>query len=124
MNPFEKYKTAVAYTSNPKNQMIFVFDEILRLLYKAKKAIGEKDYEKKYKTLIAAINVFYLLKDGVNQASSDENHKAIERFYGATIDQLENINLRAQEPEEVDIIINAIIEIREALVVKESPKGN
>lgn len=122
MNPFEKYKTAVAYTSSPKNQMIFVFDEVLRLLYKAKKAIGEKDYEKKYKTLIAAINVFYLLKDGVNQASSDENHKAIERFYGATINQLENINLKAQEPEEVDIVINAITEIREALATKESSK--
>lgn len=116
MNPLEKYKSATASTASTQNQLIFIFDEILKLLLSAQKAMGEGNHETKFKALSRIVEVLYILKIGINPEAMDENNKAIDAFYGATISQLENINISGKEPEELQPIIDAITEIRAALV--------
>lgn len=116
MNPLEKYKNTTAYTSSTQNQLIFIFDEILKLLYSAKKAMNEKKQELKFRTLSRVIEVLYTLKMGVIQDFSQSSNQAIDIFYGATIYQLENINIKGTDPEELKPIIDAISEIRQALI--------
>jgi len=116
MSPLEKYKATAAVTSSSNNQLIFIFDEVLKLLLSAKKALGEKNHEVKFKALTRVIEVFYILKTGINPESMDESNKAIDAFYGATILQLENINMKGEDPEEFQSTIDAISEIRAALV--------
>ena len=116
MSPLEKYKATAAVTSSSNNQLIFIFDEILKLLLSAKKALGEKKHEVKFKALSRVIEVFYILKTGIDPETMDERNKVIDAFYGSTIHQLENINMKGEEPEELQAIIEAVSEIRAALV--------
>ncbi len=116
MSPLEKYKATAAVTSSSNNQLIFIFDEILKLLLSAKKAFGEKNHEVKFKSLTRVIEVFYILKTGIDPESMDERTRVIDAFYGSTIHQLENINMKGAEAEELQSIIEAVSEIRAALV--------
>jgi flagellar biosynthetic protein FliS len=111
----EKYNIAIANTSGQKNQLIFIFNEISKLLNQAKQAMGEKDYEAKFKFLAKITEVLSILRSGIDEKSSHE-HKNIASFYDITIEKLEYINIRGQEPEELDPIIKAMSEIRLALV--------
>lgn len=116
MTPLEKYKNTTASTSSTQNQLIFIFDEILKLLFSAKKAIGERDHKLKFRILSKIIEVLYTLKMGVNQDFTKESNQTIDVFYGSTIYQLENINIKGEEPEELQPIIDAISAIRQALM--------
>ncbi len=116
MSPLEKYKATAAVTSSSNNQLIFIFDEVLKLLFSAQKALEEKKHEIKFKALTRVIEVFYILKTGIDPEAMDERTKAIDSFYGSTIHQLENINMKGENPEELQPIIEAISEIRAALV--------
>ncbi len=116
MNPLDKYKSAIASTSSTQNQLVFIFDEILKLLNSAKKAMGERDLELKFRTLSRVIEVLYTLKMGVNQDFSNVSNQTIDVFYGSTIYQLENINIKSEDPEELKPVIDAISEVRIALV--------
>lgn len=117
MSPLEKYKTTAAVTSSSNSQLIFIFDEILKLLLSAQKAIEEKKHETKFKALTRVIEVLYILKTGIDQESTDEQVKAINKFYGSTIYQLEDINIKTEKPGQLQPIIEAISEIRAALTV-------
>jgi len=114
LDPFSKYRTATAMTSNSSNQLLFIFDEVVKLLYQAKRAIGEQDIETKYKALNRATEVFYILKSG-SDAQQGENHKKIDNFYGSTIYALERANIYATTPEDIDPLINGLKEVRKAL---------
>jgi flagellin-specific chaperone FliS len=116
MKEFEKYRSAAATTSNTSHQLIFIFDEIIKLLHSAQKAMSEGDYEAKFKALSRVIEVFYILKSGVDLKNSNESNKALDIFYGATIVNLEKINITGENPEELQSMISAIAEVRTALV--------
>ncbi|PCJ26922.1 MAG: hypothetical protein COA94_04405 [Rickettsiales bacterium] len=123
MKAFEKYKNAQAYTSNSSHQLIFIFDELLKLLFTAQKALKEEDYETKFKALAKAIEVFYILKSGVEIDNPDESTKAIDMFYGATIVRLENINMTiSSPPEDLVLMIDSIGEVRQALAQSIAPE--
>jgi flagellar biosynthetic protein FliS len=115
MSPLEKYKATAATTSSNNNQLIFIFDEVLKLLLSAQKAIEEKKYETKFKALTRVIETLYILKAGIDSESKDEQIKAIDIFYGSTIYQLEDINIKGDKPEALQPIIKAISEVRAAL---------
>ncbi|MBN8511802.1 MAG: flagellar protein FliS [Rickettsiales bacterium] len=115
MNAIEKYKTATVSTSNTTTQMIFIYDELTKLLLQAQKAIEDKAYETKFKNLAKVIEVFYILKSGLPQDSSDEAIKIMDNFYGATINILENANMKGESPEEIQPAIDAIKDIKTSL---------
>ncbi|MDP4708438.1 MAG: flagellar protein FliS [Rickettsiaceae bacterium] len=126
MKAFEKYRSTAVATSDTSRQLIFIFDEIMKLLHSAQKAMGERDHETKFKALSRVIEVFYILKSGVDLKTDDESNKALDTFYGATIVNLERINTTGEEPEELLSMIEAIAEVRSALVasVKEKQEEN
>jgi flagellar biosynthetic protein FliS len=114
MNPHDKYKTAAASTANPKSQLIFVYDEIIKSLHNAKKAMSEQNYEDKFNHLTRVTDVLYTLRPG-DDVGDDENLEKIEVFYMATINKLENINMSGEDPAELDVIIEAFGSIRDTL---------
>ena len=122
MKEFEKYRNAAAMTSNTSHQLIFIFDEIIKLLHSAQKAMSGCDYEAKFKALSRVIEVFYILKSGVELKNSNESNKALDIFYGATIVNLEKINITGENPEELQSMISAIAEVRTALVTAAGAK--
>lgn len=124
MKAFEKYKSAAVATSDTSHQLIFIFDELTKLLHTAQKALGESDHEVKFKALARAIEVFYILKSGIDVENADESTKTLDTFYGATIAQLENLNMSAEKPEELQGMIDAIVEVRSALVTANENRSN
>jgi flagellar biosynthetic protein FliS len=116
MLAFEKYRTAAATTTDSSHQLIFIFDEVMKLLHRAQKGIVERDLETKFKALSRAIEVFYILKSGIDLETADESTKTIDVFYGATIVQLEKINMTDGEAEELQLMIDAIGEVRSAII--------
>lgn len=115
MNPFDKYKTATVLTGSSNNQLIFVFDEIIKLLFLAQKAIDNKDYETKYKTISKVIEVFYILKSGITDDHLSSGDAALDIFYSSTIFHLEKINLQDLEEADIKPILEAMSDIRVAL---------
>ena len=116
MLAFEKYKTATATTSDSSHQLIFIFDEVIKLLHTAKKAIENGDHEMKFKAISRVVEVFYILKSGVEPETQDESTKAIDTFYGATIAQLEQININSENSESINSLIEALSEVRAAII--------
>lgn len=115
MNAIEKYKTATVNTGSTTNQMIFIYDELTKLLLQAQKAIEDKEYEAKFKSLSKVIEVFYILKSGLPKDSGDQAIKIMDNFYGATIHILESANMKGESPEEIQPAIDAIKEIKTSL---------
>lgn len=118
MLAFEKYKAATATTTDTSHQLIFIFDEVIKLLHTAKKAIENGDHEMKFKAISRIVEVFYILKSGVDPETKDENTKAIDKFYGATIVQLEQININTEPSAEINSLIEALNEVRYAILNK------
>lgn len=116
MLAFEKYKAATATTSDTSHQLIFIFDEIIKLLHTAKKAIENGDHEMKFKAISRIVEVFYILKSGVDPETKDGSAKAIDTFYGATIVQLEQINIHTESSAEINSLIEALNEVRSAII--------
>lgn len=115
MDPFQKYKSAALSTDDSVKRLLFVFDEIIKLLYLAQKALGEKDYESKYKALTRVTDVFYILKSSVDQEGGGDAIRMLDNFYTSAIHNLEQANLKAETPEDLDAIISAIIMVRDSI---------
>lgn len=116
MLAFEKYKAATATTSDTSHQLIFIFDEVIKLLHTASKAIENGDHEMKFKAISRVVDVFYILKSGVDPETKDESTKAIDTFYGATIVQLEQVNMNTEPSAEINLLIEALNEVRSAII--------
>jgi len=116
MLAFEKYKTTAATTSDSSHQLIFIFDEVIKLLYTAKKAIENGEHETKFKAISRIVEVFYILKSGIDQETKDESTKNLDTFYGATIMLLEQININSSAFEEINSLIEALKEVRAVII--------
>ena len=124
MLAFEKYRTAAATTSDSSHQLIFIFDEVMKLLHTAQKAMEEKELEMKFKAISRVVEVFYILKSGIELETADESTINLDTFYGATIAQLEKINMDNVGSEEMQSMIDAIGEVRLAIIAATSTHSN
>lgn len=115
MDPFQKYKTATLSTDDSVKKLLFVFDEVIKLLYSAQKALGEKDYESKHKNLSKAIEVFYILKSGIDDKSEGDALRMMNNFYISAIHNLEQANLNAESAEDLDSVVSAIVIVRDSI---------
>jgi flagellar biosynthetic protein FliS len=122
MLAFDKYKEVAAKTSGSLQQLIFIFDEVVKLLHLTKKAIQEDNRELKFKTISRIVEVFYILKSGINPDLADKSTKSIDMFYGATIAYLEDANIKDVTPEQIQILIDAMREV--SLAIVDSVKNN
>ncbi|MFK7973615.1 MAG: flagellar protein FliS [Rickettsiaceae bacterium] len=112
VSELEKYKNATV-TGSAKQQMVFVLDEMLKLLFQAKAAMEKQDYETKFKALSKVTDGLYILRSGIDP-DLDANTKMLHDFYSVTIDKLEQINLSGKDPEELQLVISTITQLNTA----------
>lgn len=116
MDPFLKYQTANASTAQPARQLLFVFDELLKLLFLAQKAIGERDYETKFKSLSKVEDVIIMLRSGIDMGKDQENVlKSLDAFYESIHLSVSNAQIKAEEPEDLADIIEGMKIVRDSL---------
>jgi flagellin-specific chaperone FliS len=116
MNPssVEKYKVASVKNSDTINQMLFVFDESIKLLYLAKKALAEKNYESKHNILTKIADTFIVLRSGVN-VETGEIIVMLDKFYEDVINKIHQINIKGSDPEDMNVIIDSIKQVRDSI---------
>ena len=116
MNPssVEKYKVASVKNSDTINQMLFVFDESIKLLYLAKKALAEKTYESKHNILTKIADTFIILRSGVN-LEAGEIIVMLDNFYEDVINKIHQINIKSSDPEDMNVIIDSIKQVRDSI---------
>ena len=116
MNLYKKYKTASVTTANKIQQMVFVFDEVIKLLYQVMKNIETNNTEEQHKNLSKAIDVFYAMRTGVDIENGGEPAKHLDNFYILTIKAMENLNIHNKGSiEEIDKLYKSIREVRDAI---------
>lgn len=113
-NVLDKYKSAAVKTSDNTGQVLFIFDEIIKLLHQARKAVEAEDYELKYKTLNKIVDVFLILRSGLDT----ESHTIItllDRFYKTMINNINNINGGKTSSEDVSILIDSLKTVKTSI---------
>lgn len=126
MDPLSKYKTATVVTSSVVRQLMFVLDEIIKLLHKAKKAMEEKDFETKFKTLSKVSETFYNLRAGINEEKGGDLVGLLDNFYKAIVIRVEKVNIQGEDPAEIDEIIKSVYIVRDSIkdTVEQDPGTN
>lgn len=115
MDPLLKYKTTVATTTSVMHQLMFVLDEIIKLLHKAKKAIEEKDFETKFNALNKITDTFYNLRAGINVDKGGEIVVLLDNFYRAIVTRVEKVNIEGDNPSEIDEIVKSVYIVRDSI---------
>ena len=115
MDAYNKYKTAAIAAPSTKGKLVFIFEEVMKLLYTAKKAIEVKDYTTKYKSLQKISNVFLTLRSGVDLEKDPELGKVLDGFYREIIGKVNFINLAAKDTQEITDVIELVGTVRNAI---------
>jgi flagellar protein FliS len=116
MNLHKKYKTASVTTGNKTQQMVFVFDEVIKILYQVKKNMEANEIEERHKNLSKAIDVFYAMRTGIDIENGGEPAKHLDNFYILTIKAMEDLNIHNKSNiEEVDRLSKSIREVRDSI---------
>lgn len=114
LKSLEKYKITTVKTSDTVNQMLFVFDESIKLLYLAKKALDEKDHDLKQSILMKIVDIFMVLRSGVN-TEAGEIIVMLDKFYEGTITKIHQVNISSKGSEDIDVVIDSIKQVRDSI---------
>ena len=115
LKSLEKYKVATVKTSDTVNQMLFVFDESIKLLYLAKKALSEKNYDLKHNILMKVVDIFMVLRSGVN-TEAGEIIVMLDKFYESTIAKIHQVNISSSgDSVDIDVVIDSIKQVRDSI---------
>ncbi|NRB11161.1 MAG: flagellar protein FliS [Rickettsiaceae bacterium] len=115
MNAINKYKNAQTFTS-AVDQLLFVLDEVIKLLYQAKIAMEKNDYEKKFKTLETAADVLYALRVGCNAEKDNKLLKLMSDFYGSITVAIHEINQQGNNIVELKKITDTVKSVKEMII--------
>jgi flagellar biosynthetic protein FliS len=110
----EKYKLATVKNSDTANQMLFVFDESIKLLHLAKKALAEKNLDSKHNILMKIVDTFIILRSGVN-TEAGEIIVILDQFYENVINKIHQINIKSSNPDDIDVVIDSIKNVRNSI---------
>ena len=115
MNPYFKYQRVSATSDNKTQQMVFVFDEVIKSLYQAQKSINNNDVEGKHNNLSKVIDVFYTLYYSVDIEGGSDAAKLFNNFNIISIQKLQDINLNNSNQQDLDEIIKVVGSVRNVL---------
>jgi flagellar biosynthetic protein FliS len=115
MNSYIKYQVASATTYNKTQQLVFVFDEVIKALYQTQKSINGNDIEGKHRYLNKAVDAFYVLQRSLNARSRDGIVSCFSKFNILSIRKLQSIGISDSGKQELDKVIKAVRSIRNAL---------
>ena len=115
MNPYFKYQRASATSDNKIQQMVFLFDEVIKSLYQAQKSINNNDAEGKHNNLSKVIDVFYTLYYSADIEGGGNVAKLFNNFNIISIQKLQDINLNNSNQQDLDEIIKVVGSVRNVL---------
>ena len=118
-SPYSKYAVASISTENNVQKLMFIFDQVIKLLHQTKRCIEDNDIEGKYKKLTKLYNVFFNLSGNIDTESdvnSQDSVKVLENFYLLTAYKLQDINIYKEKENEIDAIIESITLLRNTLI--------
>jgi flagellin-specific chaperone FliS len=110
----EKYKLATVKNSDTINQMLFIFDESIKLLHLAKKALAEQSFDSKHNILMKIVDTFIILRSGAN-TEAGEIIVMLDNFYENVINKIHQINIKSSNPDDIDIVIDSIKNVRDSI---------
>ena len=115
MNPYIKYQVASATTGNKMQQIVFVFDEVIKTLHQAQKSINNNNVEGKHRSLNKAVDAFYVLQRSVGAESRESISSCFSRFNILSIRKLQAVGIDDSNMQELDKVIKAVCTIRDTL---------
>ena len=123
MSLYNKYKVSAATTSNPIDQFILIFDEIIKLLHQSIKCMEIGDIEGKYKHLDKVTDVLHVLRSGID-VENNEEVKYLAQFYEVAIRKIDKINFKTEDIAGITEVIKAVASVRDtiAALAKEESK--
>ena len=110
----EKYKLATVKNSDTINQMLFIFDESIKLLHLAKKALSEQSFDSKHNILMKIVDTFTILRSGAN-TEAGEIIVMLDKFYENVINKIHQINIKSSNPDDIDVVIDSIKNVRNSI---------
>ncbi len=114
MNLYSKYKSAIL-TGSKLDQMIFIFDEIMKLIYQAKKCADARDHEGKYKHLTKASDVFYEMHASLNVEELPKETLFFVQFLVETLKKLHSLHTSSSTNEDYDNLLDSIRQMRDLI---------
>ena len=115
MNPYFKYQRVSATSDNKIQQMVFLFDEVIKSLYQAQKSINNNDVKGKHNNLSKVIDVFYTLYYSVDIEGGGDAAKLFNNFNIISIQKLQDINLNNSNQQDIGEIIKVVSNVRNVL---------
>lgn len=114
INPLDKYKTTSLKTTDSIGQMLFTFDELIKMLFTAQKAMAENNHELKHNTIMKITEIVTILRSGVDVEAA-ELLSMLDNFYQSVIYKIQKINLQGEAAEEFDVVINSMKQVRDSI---------
>jgi flagellar biosynthetic protein FliS len=115
MNPYFKYQQASATSNNKIQQMVFIFDEIIKSLYQAQKAINNNDAEGKHRNLNKVTDVFYAMYYNVNIEGGDNVARCFNNFNISSIQKIQDLSFNNSNKPNIDGIIKVVGSVRNVI---------
>jgi flagellar protein FliS len=106
---------AATHTVGKTQQIIMLYDGVIRLVQQAKEAITEKRIEDRYNLLVKASSIIHGLQGCLDFESGQEIANVLYRFYSSVDSKLFSVH-RDNSIETCDDIINDLKQMREAWV--------
>jgi len=95
------------------DQMIFIFDEIMKLVYQAKKCFEAEDHEGKYKNLTKVTDVLYEMRSSLNVEELPKETLFFIQFLVEMIKKTHNLHLSSASSEDYVGLLDAIRQMRD-----------
>lgn len=123
MNNYNKYNATTLKTGNTAQKLIFIFDEIIKLLHQTVKCKETGDIEGEYNKLDKIIQVLHPLRYSIDFEKGGEAAKYFDRFCYSTIDKLQQINIKNEDSKEISNVIEAVKIVRDTLTEAGQKEG-
>ncbi|MES2215088.1 MAG: flagellar protein FliS [Pseudomonadota bacterium] len=107
-----KYTTAEMTYGNPIRTIITVYDVIIKLLYKAKKSIDEKDIANKCMSIQKASELTEALRENLDLDNGGKVAEILDDFYLGLFYKLHDLIIKNHGHSEIDEILDTIKKIQ------------
>lgn len=104
---YAAYKTAHHTTDNKTQQIVMIYDGIMRVIYQAKQAISNNNIQERYNLLDKASQVVLGLQASLDFTNGGEIAEILDSYYDMLYTKIHLIN-QSNDPSECDALIEDI----------------
>jgi flagellar protein FliS len=107
-----QYQTTAIGSGSPTKTVVCLYDTFIKLLYKAKKCIDDKDISGKCQSLQQASEVVLCLQNGLDLERGGSIAERLEKFYFRLFADVNMIIIKNQSHAEIDKLLEAVKPLR------------